>query len=313
AIPLTILDDLVIARADCFGAGKVLFCPDTGCQQCDAMLRAKWLRRLQGKEKLSWSTFFDGPGNRTVKVAGLLQGKIEGNTYHDLTVAQWDGAWPGGNLLGLPFLARNLVTFDFPERKLYLKQESPGPRNPALFAAEEAGKYLVELKNDGRLPGWATNDVGEGSAPDAPKCITNYPISLTFDFRKEIVPGWVDVTATVQSLLASGARDIMAGDALAGFDPAPNHPKDLRLLLRGQRHNRFVQTAQGRTLTLPPGADVIRAQYGLLSGPAFTPVRGNASFYHFVMVKKAPDDPWKLTRAWQSDVEGRLIKNYSAQ
>jgi hypothetical protein len=47
----------------------------------------------------------------------------EGGTYTNLVVGVGDDA----NLLGLRFLARHLVTLDFPHRMLYLKQTSVGP------------------------------------------------------------------------------------------------------------------------------------------------------------------------------------------
>jgi NPCBM/NEW2 domain len=45
----------------------------------------------------------------------------DGQTYTDLYVGT------EGNILGLRFLARHLVTFDFPRRTMYLKRESIGP------------------------------------------------------------------------------------------------------------------------------------------------------------------------------------------
>ncbi len=65
---------------------------------------------------------------------GALQGHDSGNVL--LQNCTWDGATYANlrvqvaehaNLLGLRFLARHLVTLDFPHRKLYLKQTSIGP------------------------------------------------------------------------------------------------------------------------------------------------------------------------------------------
>jgi hypothetical protein len=47
----------------------------------------------------------------------------DGQTYTNLEVASGEG----DNVLGLRFLARHLVTFDFPNYTLYLKQQSAGP------------------------------------------------------------------------------------------------------------------------------------------------------------------------------------------
>lgn len=310
-IPLFMIDNLVIARSDCFGTGKVFFCPDTGCHECDAMLKPKLLRRLKTNQKTSWSTSFPGVRNKPVNVAGFAKEIFGGETYNDLIIAQWAGTWPDGNLVGLPFLARNLVTFDFPRRTMYLQKQHSGPRNPAVFTEEEAAKFLVELKKGGQLPGWTTNDFGEGDARDVP--MTNYPVSLTFNLRKETVPGCADVTTKVKALAASGAHRILAGDDLAGFDPAPDRPKKLRVTLHGDQRDQVIEVKEGQTLALSANADVSAARYGFLSGPVFACARDKASFYHYVVIRKAQDGPWELSKAWQSDVQGRVIRNYSVQ
>jgi hypothetical protein len=74
------------------------------------------------------------------------------------------------NGIGLRFLARHLVTFDFPEQTLYLKRVSNGPRVDKDLEfqrkSEEksAAKFLNNLEVQGQLPGWAKNDsVAAGS------------------------------------------------------------------------------------------------------------------------------------------------------
>jgi hypothetical protein len=47
----------------------------------------------------------------------------ENGTYTNLIV----GVEEQANLLGLRFLARHLVTLDFPNKRLYLKQTRAGP------------------------------------------------------------------------------------------------------------------------------------------------------------------------------------------
>jgi hypothetical protein len=60
--------------------------------------------------------------------------------------------------IGLSFLARHLVTLDFPGRTLYLKRVSVGPLpKPVTTAALD---YLTTLKEQGKLPGWSKDDRG---------------------------------------------------------------------------------------------------------------------------------------------------------
>ena len=69
----------------------------------------------------------------------------KGETYTNLVIARAD--W---NAIGLDFLTRHLVTLDFPERKVYLKQTRIGP----LIAGDlEAGfKFLEDLRKKAKYP-----------------------------------------------------------------------------------------------------------------------------------------------------------------
>jgi hypothetical protein len=62
------------------------------------------------------------------------------------------------NGIGLGFLSRHLVTFDFPNRTMYLKRTSVGRLDDE--EGEAAEKFLTGLKDNGRLPGWAKIDKG---------------------------------------------------------------------------------------------------------------------------------------------------------
>lgn len=62
------------------------------------------------------------------------------------------------NLIGLGFLSRHLVTFDFPHRMIYLKQTRSGPLTDENMTAAQA--LFNDLKAKGKLPGWSGNDNG---------------------------------------------------------------------------------------------------------------------------------------------------------
>lgn len=80
--------------------------------------------------------------------------------YTNLTVAAVDHC----NAIGLRFLARHLVTFDFPRKTLYLKQASVGPldqdaqQDSAASPRRSALKLLSLLKTSHQLPGWTKGD-----------------------------------------------------------------------------------------------------------------------------------------------------------
>jgi Aspartyl protease len=79
----------------------------------------------------------------------------DSETYSNLSVAAVGNA----NVLGLDFLARHLVTLDFPNRMMYLKQTSINPLgddDSTKFGNDEMEapvKFLEILKESGKLPG----------------------------------------------------------------------------------------------------------------------------------------------------------------
>jgi hypothetical protein len=101
-----------------------------------------------------------------------------GETYTNLLIGPGGGAFAGGknpNFIGLGFLARHLVTFDFPHRMMYLKQTSVGPLVDENMETAEA--FLNDLKAKGELPGWSRNDIG-AIYPDIKS------LQIEFDGRK---------------------------------------------------------------------------------------------------------------------------------
>jgi hypothetical protein len=94
----------------------------------------------------------------------------QGETFTNLLIAAVDHV----NVLGLSFLARHLVTLDFPNRMLYLKQTSTGPLagDILLEITHPDHKAILEayerLRDKDQLPGLSKNDKGmvylEGSS-----------------------------------------------------------------------------------------------------------------------------------------------------
>jgi len=131
-------------------------------------------------------------------VAGEVRfpaGVLRGETYPDINLQGFGAeALLGGdsnivfNGIGLRFLARHLVTFDFPKQTMYLKRTSIGPlidedmEAAGKAAAQSAVIVLKSLNEKGRLPGWSKNDEA------ATKTVTfhfHYPNSLTLDLQKK--------------------------------------------------------------------------------------------------------------------------------
>ena len=99
---------------------------DTGFN-ADGLLRAprSW-RESRGNGDLSISTNSAAASGSNFREQLKFPNSIwHGNTYTNLIVIELPTQYP--NLIGLRFLARHLVTLDFPKRILYLKQTSVGP------------------------------------------------------------------------------------------------------------------------------------------------------------------------------------------
>ena len=120
-------------------------------------------------------------------------GVLGGQEYHDLNLIEQERSTKDGHIalngIGLHVLSENLVTFDFPERTMYLKRETENSlydketRAMMVSHAKSAFKYLRRLKDNGRLPGWLTMDTGTGQANYIIRLDPNIE-SVTWDIPK---------------------------------------------------------------------------------------------------------------------------------
>lgn len=101
------------------------------------------------------------------RAACLAECVWNGECYRDLVLANGRNTKEsddGENSLGLRFLARHLVTFDFPHRMMYLKKTRTGPLVDKRWLAEtkKAGRVAFKLARKmikhGQLPGWRKDD-----------------------------------------------------------------------------------------------------------------------------------------------------------
>ncbi len=152
-------------------------------------------------------------------------GMFDGVKYRDvaLDVQQVDDA----DGIGLNFLARHLVTLDFPKHTLYLKRTTDGrpagkgkPAIPPMV--KSAMQCLSDLHDQNRLPGAAKSDEGQLTHYNSEHHDSPYLDSVTFDGQK----------------------------------------------------------------------------------------KGDLSLYHYTFTRTAKQDPWKLQKAWRTDVQGRVVEEY---
>jgi hypothetical protein len=116
AFPLVTVGESVFIEGDLLGAGPTLYQVDTGCS-VDAVMKPPTFRKAWEMQHPDWARQFPSGEGRTIVEAGFPKGTFAGGTYEKLIV---DGA--DHYFLGLRFLARHVVTINFPKHTLYLRR-----------------------------------------------------------------------------------------------------------------------------------------------------------------------------------------------
>ncbi len=104
----------------------------------------------------------------------------DGQTYTNLLLISGPACYDG-NSIGLAFLARHLVTMDFPRRTIYLKRNHDGLPVDVTFDA--AIRFLRDMKGRDSLPGWSKDEIGVGHS-GSKQFADAGTVSVTFDFQK---------------------------------------------------------------------------------------------------------------------------------
>ena len=183
AFPITLTDDYhVILHQNMLGVKKWVI--DAGAPM-DAIMSARdFGRALRGQQIM--------PVPATVRIknknsrgACIPMAEFGGNTYSNLFLEQQPQYGEDRpNMIGLNFLARNLVTFNFPKRMMYLKQVTAEPLNFGRFLTREANSFLENLVEKGQLPGRSKNNEEIGWIPETDESEA-FPVSRTFKLPGE--------------------------------------------------------------------------------------------------------------------------------
>ncbi len=167
---------------------------DTGCDN-DAALNPELFQRkvqeLGDKSALgTWlTTTSTNYAGRTEREGFFQKAVFDGQSFTNFVLRDC----PDQNLVGLRFLARHLVTLNFPRNTMYLQRRSDEPfADEDIFAkavgvySVEAEEFLSNLKKRGELPGWLKDEHGEFYFSNPGDGISKtYPISQSFITIKE--------------------------------------------------------------------------------------------------------------------------------
>jgi hypothetical protein len=151
----------------------------------DGGLNGKLFEREFQDRKRLWSRELKLPSGGSAREACFASGPFGGESYTNLLLEDCSASRdPKMNVIGLRFLARHLVTFNFPKRTMYLKRACAGPL--ADEDVQSAARFLKGLKEAGHLPGWSKEEQGENVRARylAGMFADTYPISLTIDIQK---------------------------------------------------------------------------------------------------------------------------------
>ncbi|MBU6400252.1 MAG: aspartyl protease family protein [Verrucomicrobia bacterium] len=128
-IPLTLKGELpTIAEIDLFGEGRQRFVLDTGFSgQFDIMLASNFFERVMWRRKPDWTNAVMNLGFAVCPAVYCPELPVGGESYSAIGLGEIGVAGPMHRagvkgVIGLHFLARHLVTLDFPKRTLYLKR-----------------------------------------------------------------------------------------------------------------------------------------------------------------------------------------------
>ena len=121
----------VTIRENFTGSKGVTPIIDVGCL-LDGVLEPKEFELELREQKAAWTNQAKDPRGFPRCTASLPNVVFGGETYTNFLIDKAPGMMGKGrpcyfNAIGLRFLARHLVTFDFPKRTMYLKRVSVGP------------------------------------------------------------------------------------------------------------------------------------------------------------------------------------------
>jgi len=221
AFPLLFDTDAARIHADIFGVQDACVGLDTG-DSSDGALRAGLFNREVKKQKPLLTNQWKWPDGTLF--ARFPETDFGGETYTNLRLHKCPLIMSFTDArynIGLQFLARHLVTFNFPKQMMYLQQRSVGPLPDGMAELKEAlgyvndqpptdlnarfeslakqkpggrlfldaGEFLQNVKRQGQLPGWLKNDTGEAKIwldPD-----------VAFEWEHTIQPGDYPLTQTL--------------------------------------------------------------------------------------------------------------------
>ena len=159
---------------------------DTGDSRDGALDAETFQRQLQSQSHGSFIQELTDMPDRHERLLHLPEITFRNHMYTNLVLENCAfSSDPKMNLIGLRFLARHLVIFDFPNNRLYLKQNSVGP---VVDPEAEAGAiFLRNLKRNNQAPGFSKDDKG-GIGPyhyETGLFAETYPVSITYEAVKQ--------------------------------------------------------------------------------------------------------------------------------
>jgi hypothetical protein len=174
--------NLPFVRADLAGAGNLWFRIDSGIPTSmpDFVLRQKPFQRQRNKQTPALSSELT-----PVSIALFSEASFGGVAYTNVTLAQDRRvSWWDGNFLGLGFLSRNLATLNFPKRLMYLRPTGVQDFPKGCWITASAIDFFDGLQKKRQLPGWSKGDTGHATAAADFVFDGKYPVTRTFDVRK---------------------------------------------------------------------------------------------------------------------------------
>ena len=135
AFPLTISHANITIHGTLMGAKDVPIGVDTAAYD-DGALGAKAFQQEVSKQNDVFIRQWKNAAGTQTRESRFHEGTFGSDAYRDLILMECP---TGENFIGLRFLARHLVTFNFPKRMLYLKRVSIVPLAEVVRQADKSG------------------------------------------------------------------------------------------------------------------------------------------------------------------------------
>lgn len=150
-IPIRFTDERREVSARLPGLGEVMFQIDTGAIGSSGSMRSSTIRELERRncvQRLPTALVVDTVGNSETRCARVSSFRLGEFEHSNLIFYEHSDHFP--NVLGLGYWMRYVVTFDFPNRAVYLRPSKQFQHTDAVYSSRAADAGIALSRREGK-------------------------------------------------------------------------------------------------------------------------------------------------------------------